>query len=53
MKSSSFSQQKAFLSSNVQVNVSQERYRELRLEKEMEVYVIPKEIKAFIEGETA
>jgi sulfate transport system ATP-binding protein len=31
----------------VQVNLSQERYRELRLEKGMEVHVTPKEMKVF------
>ena len=34
----------------VQVNLTQERYRELRLEKDSNVYVIPRELKAFIEG---
>jgi sulfate transport system ATP-binding protein len=34
----------------VQVNLSQERYRELRLEKGMEVHVIPREMNTFPEG---
>ncbi len=38
---------------NVQVNLSQERYRELGLDKGMDVFVIPREMKAFLEGETA
>ena len=38
---------------NVQVNLSQERYRELGLDKGMDVFVIPREMKAFLEGESA
>ena len=34
---------------NVQINLSQERYRELGLDKGMDVFVIPKEMKAFFE----
>ena len=33
----------------VQVNLSQERYREVHVEKGEEVYVIPREMKAFLE----
>lgn len=33
----------------VQVNLSQERYRELKLERDTEVYLVPKEMKAFPE----
>jgi hypothetical protein len=32
---------------SVQVNLSEERYRELRLEKGMEVHVTPKEMRVF------
>jgi sulfate transport system ATP-binding protein len=35
---------------HVQVNLTQERYRELHLEKDANVYVIPRELKAFIES---
>jgi ABC-type sulfate/molybdate transport systems ATPase subunit len=35
---------------NVQVNLVPERYNELGLKKGMEVYIIPKEMKAFLEG---
>jgi sulfate transport system ATP-binding protein len=35
----------------VQVNLSQERYRELGLERGMPVHVVPREMKAFLEGE--
>ena len=34
----------------VQVNLTPERYNELALKKGMEVYISPKEMKAFLEG---
>lgn len=35
---------------SVQVNLSQERYRDLHIEKGMDVYVSPREMKAFMNG---
>ena len=35
---------------HLQANVSQERYRELALQKDMHVFVIPREMRAFVNG---